>query len=108
MYAGVFSVAFYDFAAPIGEPLEKQWIQRHRLTKIDTRAESSEAIEPIVYYLDRGTPEPIRTALLEGARDAAERGTCLAHGPDAWHKRKTERKARTLADRVERIRSAGL
>ena len=50
----------------------------------------------------------LRTALLEGARDAAERVTCLAHGPDAWHRRKTEREARTLTDRVERIRSAGL
>ena len=28
----------------------------------------SDAVEPIVYYLDPGTPEPIRSALLDGAR----------------------------------------
>lgn len=50
----------------------------------------------------------LRTALIEGARDAAERVTCLAQGPDAWHERKTEREARTLKRRVDRMRSAGL
>jgi len=50
----------------------------------------------------------LRTALLEGARDAAERVTCLARGTDVWHQRKTERQARTLVDRIERMRSAGL
>jgi gas vesicle protein len=50
----------------------------------------------------------LRTALLEGARDAAERVTCLAQGPNAWHERKVEREARTLESRVDRIRSAGL
>jgi len=50
----------------------------------------------------------LRTALLQGARDAAERVTCLAQGPDAWHERKIQREARTLASRVDRMRSAGL
>ena len=27
----------------------------------------SEAVAPIIYYLDPGTPEPVRSALLEGA-----------------------------------------
>ena len=50
----------------------------------------------------------LRTALLEGARDAAERVTCLAQGPRTWQERKIQREARTLASRVERMRSAGL
>ena len=28
----------------------------------------SEPIKPIIYYLDRGAPEPIRSALIEGAK----------------------------------------
>lgn len=30
-------------------------------------AKISEPVEPIIYYLDRGAPEPIRSALMEGA-----------------------------------------
>lgn len=66
--AGYFGITYMDFAAPIGEPLTQRYISRHRLEKVDPSAEVSEAVEPIVYYLDPGTPEPVRTALLEGAR----------------------------------------
>lgn len=66
--AGYFDVSYYDYATPISEPLEKKFIPRHRLQKKDPSAARSEAVKPIVYYLDPGTPEPIRTALLEGAR----------------------------------------
>ncbi|HEY0655356.1 MAG TPA: zinc-dependent metalloprotease [Chryseosolibacter sp.] len=66
--AGYFSLSFYDYASPISEPIEKRFITRHRLKKKDPAAAMSEAIEPIVYYLDSGTPEPIRSALLEGGR----------------------------------------
>ncbi len=66
--AGYFGLSFYDYAAPIGSPLQQQWICRHRLQKKEATAPVSEAVEPIVYYLDRGTPEPIRSALMEGAR----------------------------------------
>ena len=38
------------------------------VTYVDYAAEVSEAVEPIVYYLDRGTPEPVRSGLLDGAR----------------------------------------
>lgn len=66
--AGYFSMSYYDYATPISEPIEKRFITRHRLVKKDPNAAVSEAVEPIVYYLDRGTPEPIRSALLDGAR----------------------------------------
>jgi hypothetical protein len=66
--AGYFPVSYYDFSAPVGEPLVKRFIRRHRLQKKDPAASSSDPVRPITYYLDPGAPEPIRTALLEGAR----------------------------------------
>lgn len=66
--SGFFGIAYFDYATPISEPIEKRFIARHRLEKKDPAAKISEPIKPIVYYLDRGTPEPIRSALLDGAR----------------------------------------
>lgn len=65
---GLLYVDFHDYASPIHEPIRKRWIVRHRLEKQDPTAAISDAVEPIVYYLDPGTPEPIRSALLDGAR----------------------------------------
>jgi hypothetical protein len=62
-----FGILFYDYASPINEPIEKRWIQRHRLEKKDPSAAVSEPVKPIVYYVDNGAPEPIRSALIEGA-----------------------------------------
>jgi hypothetical protein len=64
---GAFGIEFYDYASPITEPVEKRWISRHRLQKKDSGAAVSEPVKPIVYYVDNGTPEPIRSALVEGA-----------------------------------------
>jgi hypothetical protein len=69
---GVFAVDFYDYAAPFTEPVEKRWIVRHRLEKKNPQAALSEPVKPIVYYVDNGTPEPIRSALVEGASWWAE------------------------------------
>ena len=66
--AGYFGIDYMDFATPIAEPITKRFIARHRLQKKDPAARVSEAVEPIVYYVDRGAPEPVRSALLEGAR----------------------------------------
>jgi hypothetical protein len=62
------NISFYDYATPVSEPIEKYFITRHRLKKKDPTAAISEAVKPIIYYLDNGTPEPIRSALLDGAR----------------------------------------
>lgn len=59
--------SYFDYSTPITEPIQKINIIRHRLQKKDPTAVRSEAINPIIYYLDNGTPEPIRSALLEGA-----------------------------------------
>jgi hypothetical protein len=64
---GWVDATLYDYASPIGEPVAKPLTLRHRLKKKDPLAELSEAVEPIVYYLDPGVPEPVRSALLEGA-----------------------------------------
>jgi hypothetical protein len=64
--SGYYGVAYQDYSAPIGEKMVKQYAVRHRLEKKDPSAELSEPVEPIIYYLDNGTPEPVRTALLEG------------------------------------------
>lgn len=58
---------YADYASDIGESLTTNFARRHRLSKKDPSAESSEAVEPIVYYVDRGAPEPVRSALVEGA-----------------------------------------
>jgi len=64
---GCFGLEFYDFSAPISDPVEKRWIVRHRLQKKEPGAAMSEPVKPIIYYVDNGTPEPIRSALIEGA-----------------------------------------
>ena len=66
--SGANAMTFYDYTTPVSEPTKKQYIYRHRLEKKDPSAAVSEAVEPIVYYLDNGTPEPVRSALLEGGQ----------------------------------------
>jgi hypothetical protein len=65
--SGYYAASYKDYATPIDQSLVKRFITRHRLEKKDPSAKVSEAVEPIVYYLDRGAPEPIKSALLEGA-----------------------------------------
>lgn len=65
--SGYFDMSYADYATPIDQPLVKRFIRKHRLVKKDPAAAVSEPVEPIVYYLDRGAPEPIRSALIEGA-----------------------------------------
>ncbi|MDP1756983.1 MAG: DUF5117 domain-containing protein, partial [Pseudohongiella sp.] len=66
--SGYWSRGFMDFAAPINEDMTRRYISRHRLEKRNPNAAVSEAVEPIIYYLDAGVPEPVRSALLDGAR----------------------------------------
>jgi len=67
-YSGFNSMSYYDYATPIESPISKKFITRHRLEKKNPNADVSEAKEPIVYYMDPGCPDPIKTALMEGAR----------------------------------------
>ena len=65
--AGYFSTSYMDYATPFDQPITKRFINRHRLVKKNPNAKISEPVKPIIYYVDRGTPEPIKSALIEGA-----------------------------------------
>jgi hypothetical protein len=66
-FSGYWKHSWQDYSAPITEPLEQAYIRRHRLAKKDPSAPVSEAVEPIIYYLDPGIPEPVMSALRDGA-----------------------------------------
>lgn len=65
---GAIPINFYDYGTDINEDLEKRWIQRFRLEKKDPNAAMSEAVKPIVFYVDNGAPKAIQDALVEGAQ----------------------------------------
>ncbi|VAV86314.1 FIG00651791: hypothetical protein [hydrothermal vent metagenome] len=65
--SGAIPMSYMDYATPIQEQIRKRFVIRHRLEKKNPNAAVSEAKEPIIYYLDNGTPEPVRSALLKGA-----------------------------------------
>jgi hypothetical protein len=60
-------ISYYDYSTPVSEPIIKYYACRHRLQKKDPNDAISEAVQPIIYYVDNGVPEPIRSALVEGA-----------------------------------------
>nr|WP_241664382.1 zinc-dependent metalloprotease [Ningiella ruwaisensis] len=66
-FSGFWKHSYFDYSVAIEQNMEVKYIPRHRLSKKDPSAEQSEAVEPIVYYLDPGIPEPIMTALKDGA-----------------------------------------
>lgn len=74
--SGAIDYDYYDYAVPLDVPIEQRLAVRHRLEKVDPAAERSRVKKPIVYYIDSGAPEPVRSALVEGAswwREAFER-----------------------------------
>jgi hypothetical protein len=66
-FSGFWSVGYLDYSVAIENSMTKQFIPRHRLIKKQPSADISEAVEPIVYYLDSGIPEPVMSALKDGA-----------------------------------------
>lgn len=65
--SGGYSIGRLDFAQPLEQPIEQRLQPRFRVIKRDPSAARSEVVKPIVFHLDRGTPEPVRSALLDGA-----------------------------------------
>ena len=63
---GYFDVTYKDYAQPIQLPLEVRLARRHRLERVNPNDPNSPIKNPIVYYIDRGIPEPIRTATKQG------------------------------------------
>lgn len=66
--AGMNGLTYFDYAAPLDESIVKKVIVRHRLKRKDLSTRRGEPVEPIVYYIDRGMPEPVRSAAFDGAR----------------------------------------
>jgi hypothetical protein len=66
--SGFYPFEFRDYSVPLNERMDQRFIVRHRLQKRDPSAALGEPVKPITYYVDRGAPEPIRSALVEGAR----------------------------------------
>jgi hypothetical protein len=64
---GFFGETFQDFSRPYDRPLRRMLIAHWRLQKKDPSAALSEPVKPIVFYLDRAVPEPMRSALKRGA-----------------------------------------
>jgi hypothetical protein len=67
-FSGYWAVGYEDYSAPIDQSMTVNMIPRHRLHKKDPTAAVSEAVEPIIYYLDPGIPEPVMSALKDGAQ----------------------------------------
>jgi len=66
--AGFYPLYFQDYSADLDESIYTRYIQRHRLEKVNPSAQISKAKKPIVYYVDPGVPEPIRTAMIESGK----------------------------------------
>jgi len=62
--AGVIERVYFDYSAPLSAPIETRLARRYRLEK----DESGNTVNPIVFYIDSGAPEPIRSALIDGAK----------------------------------------
>ncbi len=65
--SGYNAMSYADYATPIQESLVKRFIPRHRLKKKNPSEAMGEPVEPIIYYVDSGAPEPVKSALIEGA-----------------------------------------
>lgn len=68
--AGLFSTSFYDFSHGFEGSYRDAFTNRWRLVPRDpaayARGELVEPVEPIVYYMDPGIPEPYRSNFIEG------------------------------------------
>jgi Met-zincin/Domain of unknown function (DUF5117) len=65
--SGFQNISYFDYSTPVSEPIVKYLATRHRLQKKDPYADMSEPVKPIIYYVDNSIPEPIRSAVVEGA-----------------------------------------
>ncbi len=65
--SGAIFIEFMDYSTPVNQEMVNKYIIRHRLKKKNPSLAVSDPIEPIIYYLDPGTPEPVKSALIDGA-----------------------------------------
>jgi len=62
--AGAIEQVHYNYSAPLSANIETRFARRYRLE----RNEDGDVVKPIVFYIDSGAPEPIRSALVDGAK----------------------------------------
>ena len=62
--AGAIEQVHYNYSAPLSDNIETRFARRYRLE----RNEDGQVVKPIVFYIDSGAPEPIRSALVDGAK----------------------------------------
>lgn len=62
--AGAIEQVHFDYSAPLSASIETRFARRYRLE----RDADGNVVKPIVFYIDSGAPEPIRSALVDGAR----------------------------------------
>jgi hypothetical protein len=65
--SGGFDSIVYDYSAPLDRDIAVRLAHRFRLEKTDPTKAVSPVKKPIVYYVDRAAPEPVRSALQQGA-----------------------------------------
>ena len=66
---GYFSNSFTDYGSRTQGTREYRFISRYKLEKKDPRADMSEPVEPIVYYISNEVPEKYREACKKGIED---------------------------------------
>lgn len=64
---GTFSRSVADYSVGLTEPISRGYAPRHRLQKQNPDLARSQVVEPIIYYVDPGVPEPVKSALIDGA-----------------------------------------
>ena len=62
--AGVIEQTHYNYSAPLSANIETRFARRYRLE----RDADGNVVKPIIFYIDSGAPEPIRSALVDGAK----------------------------------------
>lgn len=76
---GAIEEVHYDYSAPLSGTIVKKIARRYRLEK----DANGKTIKPIVFYIDSGAPEPVRSALVEGASWWAD-AFAVAGYPDGY------------------------
>jgi hypothetical protein len=66
---GYFTEEFTDYSHPKQWAVSREYISRYRLEKKDPKADVSEPVKPIVFYLSKEIPEKWRPYLKKGVED---------------------------------------
>ena len=65
--SGVINNVVADYSTSLDQAVVYRLVHHWRLEKVDPNAQRSVVKKPIIFYVDRSAPEPVRSALQEGA-----------------------------------------